>query len=49
MDMRIQEIAGTDVPWIFLVNPGWREAMKSEWKNFSWYPDNNIHYERLYK
>ena len=49
MDMRIQEIAGTEVPWIYLVNPGWREAMKGEWKNFSWYPDNNMHYERLYK
>ena len=49
MDMRIQERVAETVPWIFLVNPGWREALKKEWKGFSWYPDNNIHYDRLYK
>ena len=25
------------MPWIFLVNPGWREALKAEWKAFSWF------------
>jgi peptide/nickel transport system substrate-binding protein len=49
MDMRIQERVAETVPWIFLVNPGWREALKKEWKGISWYPDNNIHYDRLYK
>ena len=49
MDMRIQERVAETVPWIFLVNPGWREALKAEWKGFSWYPDNNIHFDRLYK
>jgi hypothetical protein len=37
------------VPWIFLVEPGWREALKKEWTNFHWYPDNNLHLEWLYK
>ena len=37
------------VPWIFMVNPGWREAFKKEWTGFHWYPDNNIHFDWLYK
>ncbi|MCC7273721.1 MAG: ABC transporter substrate-binding protein [Alphaproteobacteria bacterium] len=49
MDRRIQQRVGEDVPWIFLVNPGWREAMKKGWEGFTWYPDNNVHFERLYK
>lgn len=49
MDMRIQERVAEDVPWIFLVNPGWREALKKEWAGFVWFPDNNVHYELLYK
>jgi peptide/nickel transport system substrate-binding protein len=48
-NMRIQQRVAETVPWIFLVNPGWREAAKAEWKGFSWYPDNNVHFERLYK
>lgn len=48
-DLRVQELAAEEVPWIFLVEPGWREAVKKEWANFHWYPDNNIHYEWLYK
>jgi len=48
-DMRIQQIAGERVPWIFLVNPGWREAFKKEWVGFHWYPDNNVHFDWLYK
>jgi ABC-type transport system substrate-binding protein len=48
-DLRVQELAAAEVPWIFLVEPGWREAVKKEWANFHWYPDNNIHYEWLYK
>ncbi len=49
MDLRVQEIAGQEVPWIFLIEPGWREAFKKEWTNFHWYPDNNVHFEWLYK
>jgi peptide/nickel transport system substrate-binding protein len=49
MDLRIQQIAAERVPWIFLVNPGWREAFKKEWKGFHWYPDNNVHFDWLYK
>lgn len=49
MDRRAQQICGEDVPWIFLVNPGWREAFRKGWKNFHWYPDNNVHFEWLYK
>jgi peptide/nickel transport system substrate-binding protein len=49
MDLRVQEIAATEVPWIFLVEPGWREAFKKGWTNFHWYPDNNVHFEWLYK
>lgn len=49
MDLRVQQIAAEQVPWIFLVEPGWREAVKKEWTNFHWYPDNNVHYEWLYK
>jgi peptide/nickel transport system substrate-binding protein len=49
MDLRVQQLAAEEVPWIFLVEPGWREAVKKEWTNFHWYPDNNIHYEWLYK
>ncbi len=49
MDNRVQQIAAEQVPWIFLVNPGWREAVKKEWKGFHWYPDNNVHFEWLYK
>lgn len=49
IDMRIQQIAGERVPWIFLVNPGWREAFKKEWTGFHWYPDNNVHFDWLYK
>ncbi|MGI9332423.1 MAG: ABC transporter substrate-binding protein [Gammaproteobacteria bacterium] len=48
-NMRIQERVGETVPWIFLVNPGWREAVKSQWKGLTWFPDNNVHFERLYK
>lgn len=48
-DLRVQQIAAEEVPWIFMVEPGWREAVKKEWTNFHWYPDNNIHFEWLYK
>jgi peptide/nickel transport system substrate-binding protein len=48
-DLRVQELAAQEVPWIFLVEPGWREAFKKEWTNFHWYPDNNVHFEWLYK
>jgi peptide/nickel transport system substrate-binding protein len=49
MDLRVQELAAQEVPWIFLVEPGWREAFKKGWTNFHWYPDNNVHFEWLYK
>jgi len=49
MDLRVQEIAAQEVPWIFLVDPGWREAVKKEWTNFHWYPDNNVHFQWLFK
>jgi len=49
MDLRVQELAAQEVPWIFLVEPGWREAFKKDWTNFHWYPDNNVHFEWLYK
>jgi peptide/nickel transport system substrate-binding protein len=49
IDRRVQEITGERVPWIFLVNPGWREAFKKDWRGFHWYPDNNVHFEWLYK
>jgi peptide/nickel transport system substrate-binding protein len=49
MDLRAQQIVGEQAPWIFLVNPGWREAMKKEWTNLHWYPDVNVHFEWLYK
>jgi peptide/nickel transport system substrate-binding protein len=49
MDLRVQQIVAEEVPWIFLVNPGWREAFKKDWQGFTWYPDNNIHYEHLSK
>jgi peptide/nickel transport system substrate-binding protein len=49
MDLRIQQIVAERAPWIFLVNPGWREAFKKEWKGFHWYPDNNVHFDWLYK
>jgi peptide/nickel transport system substrate-binding protein len=48
-DLRVQELAAQEVPWIFLVEPGWREAFKKDWTNFHWYPDNNVHFEWLYK
>jgi peptide/nickel transport system substrate-binding protein len=48
-DLRVQQLAAEEVPWIFLVEPGWREALKKEWTNFHWYPDNNLHLEWLYK
>jgi len=49
MDLRIQELVAEQAPWIYMVNPGWREALKAGWKGATWYPDNNIHFERLYK
>jgi peptide/nickel transport system substrate-binding protein len=49
MDLRIQELAAEQVPWIFLVNPGWREAFKKGWVGATWYPDNNVHFDRLFK
>ncbi len=49
MDMEIQKLVGEQVPWIFMVNPGWREAFKAGWAGFTWYPDNNVHFDRLYK
>lgn len=49
MDLRIQEIAAQKLPWIFLVNPGWREAVKKEWKGFHWNPDNHLYFEWMYK
>ena len=49
MDLRVQEIAAQEIPWIFLVDPGWREAFRKGWTNFHWYPDNNVHFEWLYK
>lgn len=49
MDRRAQQICGEQVPWIFLVNPGWREAVRKGWKNFHWYPDNNVHFQWLYR
>ncbi len=48
-DLRVQEIAAQEVPWIFMIEPGWREAVKKEWTDFHWYPDNNVHFEWLYK
>ena len=48
-DLRVQELAAQEVPWIFLIEPGWREAVKKEWLNPHWYPDNNVHFEWLYK
>src|SRR5213593_4637927 len=36
-DLRIQQIAGERVPWLFMVNSGWREAFKKEWVGFHWY------------
>ena len=38
MDMRIQELVAETAPWIFLVNPGWREALKAEWNASSTSP-----------
>ncbi|WP_374449522.1 ABC transporter substrate-binding protein [Stella sp.] len=49
MDRKIQQLVAEEVPWIFLVNPGWREAMKKGWDGATWYPDNNVHFERLFK
>ena len=49
MDLRVQQLAAEQVPWIFLVNPGWREAFSKKWTNFHWYPDNNVHFEWVYK
>ena len=49
MDRKIQQLVGEQVPWIFLVNPGWREALKAGWAGATWYPDNNVHFDRLYK
>lgn len=49
MDLEIQKLVGEQVPWIFMVNPGWREAFKAGWAGFTWYPDNNVHFDRLYK
>jgi peptide/nickel transport system substrate-binding protein len=49
MDLRIQELVGEQVPWIFMVNPGWREAFKKGWAGATWYPDNNVHFDRLFK
>jgi len=49
MDLRVQQIAAERVPWIFLANPGWREAFKKDWAGFHWYPDNNVHFDWLYK
>jgi peptide/nickel transport system substrate-binding protein len=49
MDLRAQQICGEEVPWIFMVNPGWREAIRKGWSNFHWYPDNNMRYEWIYK
>ena len=49
MDLRIQELVAEQVPWIFMVNPGWREAFKKGWAGATWYPDNNVHFDRLFK
>lgn len=49
MDLRVQELAAQEVPWIYLINPGWREAFRKGWTDFHWYPDNNVHFEWLYK
>jgi peptide/nickel transport system substrate-binding protein len=49
LDLRVQELAAEEVPWIFLIEPGWREAVKREWTNFHWFPDNNLHFNWLYK
>ena len=49
MDLEIQQLAAEQVPWIFMVNPGWREAFKKGWAGATWYPDNNVHFDRLSK
>ena len=49
LDLKIQKLVGEQVPWIFMVNPGWREAMKKGWEGATWYPDNNVHFDRLFK
>ena len=49
MDLRVQELAARKCPGSFSSQPGWREAFKKEWTNFHWYPDNNVHFEWLYK
>jgi ABC-type transport system substrate-binding protein len=49
MDLEIQKLAAEQVPWIFMVNPGWREAFKGGWAGATWYPDNNVHFDRLFK
>ena len=49
MDLKIQELVAEQVPWIFMVNPGWREAFKNGWAGATWYPDNNVHFDRLFK
>jgi peptide/nickel transport system substrate-binding protein len=49
LDLRVQQLAAERVPWIFLVNPGWREAFKKGWTGFHWYPDNNVHFDWLYQ
>ena len=33
MDLEIQRLAGEQVPWIYMVNPGWREAFKAAPQN----------------
>jgi hypothetical protein len=30
-------------------DPGWREAVKKGWDGATRYPDNNLHFERLFK
>jgi peptide/nickel transport system substrate-binding protein len=46
MMKRVQEIVMGQAPWVFLFNPGYQLATRSDVKGFSWYtPNGNSWYD----
>jgi peptide/nickel transport system substrate-binding protein len=46
---RVQQIVMEEAPWVFLFNPGYQLATRSNVKGFSWYTPNGNSWFDYYK
>lgn len=46
---RVQQITMENAPWVFLFNPGYQLAMRSNVKGYSWYTPNGNNWFDFYK